>query len=344
MARRTRVLMVGAGSMARYHLHQLLQQTDTTRIVAICEPDADHYRLAAQLFVDAGLRPPPNQPDLETLLTERAGEVDAAFIITPHVYHHMQASMCLEAGLDVLLEKPMVMNAEEARSLIRTRDRTGRLLTVAFQSSLSPYVNRALEMMRSGLTGPLVAIHASVWQSWKSDQLGTWRQNPAMSGGGFLFDTGAHLLNIIVRLASEEFEEVAAFMDNRGSAVDILAAAIGRLRSGQWVTIGACGDTVTSCAADIKVFCTRAILHTDIWGSWLRVQREGSRRFMPLKLPPTHGVWEQFLAVRAGQLPNPSPPEVGLRLALLWDAIKLSAQQGGRPVKCAQGDGLRGSS
>jgi hypothetical protein len=46
------------------------------------------------------------------------------------------------------------------------------------------------------------------------------------------------------------------------------------------------------------------------------------------------GVWEQFLAVRAGQIPNPCPPEVGLRMARLWDAIKASAAQNGVPVEC----------
>ena len=69
-----------------------------------------------------------------------------------------------------------------------------------------------------------------------------------------------------------------------------------------------------------------------MWGSWLKVQRQGRARFAKVKLPPSLGVWQQFLAVRRGELANPSPPELGLRLALLWDAIRESAQQGGRPV------------
>jgi predicted dehydrogenase len=332
--KKTRMIMVGVGGMARHHLRNLIQQADTTKIVALCEPNPAAYVMAAQLFKEAGQRPPPNQPDLEKLLSDRDGEIDAAFIITPHAYHHAQASMCMEAGVDVLLEKPMVMNADEARSLIRTRDHTGRLLTVAFQSSLSPYLNRAIAMMRSGQAGSLVSIHASVWQNWKSLTANTWRQEMVLSGGGFLFDTGAHLLNSVVRLADEDFDEVAAWMDMRGAPVDIITAAIGRLKSGIMVTLGACGDTVTTCAANVKAFCTQAIFETDVWGAWLRIQREGSSRFTTVKLPPSNGVWEQFLAVRAGTIPNPSPPELGLRLALLWDAIQESARHGGKPVKC----------
>ena len=48
---------------------------------------------------------------------------------------------------------------------------------------------------------------------------------------------------------------------------------------------------------------------------------------------PSRTVWEQFLAVRAGLEPNPSPPEVGLRMARLWDAIKASSASGGNMVR-----------
>jgi hypothetical protein len=47
------------------------------------------------------------------------------------------------------------------------------------------------------------------------------------------------------------------------------------------------------------------------------------------------GVWEQFLAVRRNEMPNPCPPEVGLRMSRLWDAIRKSAKQNGAPVKCS---------
>ncbi len=84
----------------------------------------------------------------------------------------------------------------------------------------------------------------------------------------------------------------------------------------------------------MRVFCTRAILDTDMWGGWLKIQRHGRKRFRTVKVPPSLGAWEQFLAVRGGQIPNPSPPEVGLRMARLWDAIKASAAQNGVPVRC----------
>jgi len=60
----------------------------------------------------------------------------------------------------------------------------------------------------------------------------------------------------------------------------------------------------------------------------------GKDRFKKVRVPDSLGVWEQFLAVCAGNLTNPCPPEVGLRMAKLYDAIKYSAAQNGALVKC----------
>jgi predicted dehydrogenase len=329
-----RVALIGAGMMARHHIRQILKMQSTTRIVALCEPSEAVALEAANVFVDAGLPPPPNQPDWQKLIAEYGAELDAVFIITPHAFHHDQTKACLEAGIDVLLEKPMVMTAAEAHSLIETRDRTGRLLVVAFQGSLSPQVRMASRLLRAKEFGRILTISGLVWQNWGPLTLNTWRQEPALSGGGFLFDTGAHLLNTVADLAGEDFCEVAAWFVQDGRPVETIAVAMGRLASGGLVTFHACGETIPSCASEIRVFCEKAILHTGVWGETLAVQYSGEQPPAPIPVPPSRGVWEQFLAVRSGLLPNPSPPEVGLRMAKLWDAIRASAANNGIPVRC----------
>ncbi len=326
--------MIGCGGMARHHINQMLNQRDTTEIAVVCEPSPEAYAAAAELFEMAGAKPPPNEPDLERLLAEYGPELDAAFIITPHVYHHDQTQACLEAGLDVLLEKPMVMNAQEALSLIETRDRTGKLLVVAFPGSLSPQIRTAVRMLRSGELGRLLNISATVWQGWGPGTAGKWRQDPAISGGGFLFDTGAHMLNTVTDLTGEAFVEVAAWLDNYGRPVDTRAAVMAQTASGVLVTMHGCGEAIPSCASDVRVFTSDAMLVTGIWGEKLDMQKRGERAFVPVEVPASMGVWEQFLAVREGRIANPCPPEVGLRMARLWDAIKASAVQGGQPVRC----------
>jgi len=330
-----RTAVIGTGGFGRYHIRHILQQQDTTRITVVCEPCQEAYEQAAALFAQAGLRPPPNEPDLDRLLADHAGALDAALIVTPHACHHDQVKACLESGLDVLVEKPMVINAVEARSLIETRDRTGKLLVVAFPGSLSPQIRTAVQMLRGGKLGKILNISAVVWQNWR-DCASSWRGEPEISGGGFLFDTGAHILNTVADLVGEDFVEVAAWLDSYGTRVDILGVVMARLASGAYVTINACGATIPSCASDVRVFCTNGIIRTGMWGERLELQKNGEDDLKPVTVPDSLGAWQQFVRVRKGAMPNPCPPEVGLRMARLWDAINESARNGGLPVRSSQ--------
>jgi len=330
--RPVRVAFVGCGLMALEHLDKMLLQQNTTAIPVVCDPSDEAYDHFAERFRRAGLQPPPNEKDLDRLLREYRSQLDAVFIITPHALHYQQTIACLEAGLDVLLEKPMVVSAEEAIGLMNACDRSRRLLVVAFQGSLSPQIRTASRMLRSGELGDLLNITGITWQDWKQEKQGSWRVDPVLAGGGFLFDTGAHLLNTTADMAGEDFIEVAAWMDNRGTSVDILAVVMGRLKSGALVSLTACGDTIHSCSSEIRVYCTGGILRTDMWGERLELQRPGERELKPVKVEDSLGVWQQFLLVREGKMKNPCPPEVGLRMARLWDAIVESSAKGGQMV------------
>jgi predicted dehydrogenase len=330
MAAPVRAAIVGAGGMARYHIPTMLE--NNTEIVVVCEPSEKQYTETEKKFNTLKVPVPPNEPDLKKMLDGYADKLDAVFIITPHAYHHDQTQWCMEAGLDVLLEKPMVMNAGEAESLIAIRDRTKKLLVVAFQGGLSPQIRYLSQQLRAGKMGELLNVSGTVWQDWKTWQVGQWRTDPVISGGGFLFDTGAHILNSICDIVGEDFAQVAAWLDNRGTAVDITGTIMARSKSGVMVTINACGDTIPSCASIIKVVTTEAIVDTGMWGERLLIQRRDEKQPQPADLPPMRGAWEQFLDVRSGKIANPCPPEVGLRMAKLWDAVQASAKQNGAPV------------
>lgn len=336
LVKKIRTLIIGTGGMARYHIKMMLQQQETTEIVALCDTSPEQLKMASEIFAEHDLPVPATGSDLEALLQEFAGELDAAFIITPHAFHLKQSVACLESGLDVLLEKPMVMNAREARKLIKTTKQTGRLLVVAFPGSLSPQIRQAKKILRDGQIGVLQSVNGFAWQNWKTNTANTWRQMPKLSGGGFLFDTGAHLLNTTCDLVGEDFVEVAAWLDNRGAPVDIIGTVMAKTKSGVYVTMQGCGDAFPTFASEIIIVGNGGLIRTGIWGERLEVQFAAKRAFdfraKKVKVPPSLGVWEQFLDVRAGKMENPCPPEVGLRMAKLWDAINASSRQGGKPV------------
>ena len=318
--------------MGRAHLREIVGREDTV-VAAICEPGATPTSWPPRRSRPPARRDRPTSPT--GTLHRRHGpelELDAVMIVTPHALHFAQASAALEAGLDVLLEKPMVMNATEAVELIRTRDRTGRLLVVGFQGSLSPHVRAAAAMLRSGELGAILNVNALVWQDWHFWPAGTWRETPALSGGGFMFDTGAHMLNTVADLAGED---VAA---GRGLARGRRQPG-GRARRGHRPPRVRRADhderlraAIPSLGSDIRVYCERGTLRTGIWGERLELQRSGAKSLRAVRSVRPKSLWQQFLDVRAGLEPNPSPPEVGLRMARLWDAIRESSARGGAVV------------
>ena len=141
------------------------------------------------------------------------------------------------------------------------------------------------------------------------------------------------MLNTVADLVNQDFVEVAAWMNNHGREVETMSVAIAKLESGAYVSLHGCGETIQVCESLIKVFCDEAILTTGAWGRTLTIQEAGNPEPKEIPFPPASTVWDTFLSVRAGEIPNPSPPEVGLRMIRLYDAICLSAQNGGQIVK-----------
>jgi len=329
-----RVGVVGTGKMARAHIGDMAGRPDTL-IAAICEPVPEAAERAVAEITSRGAPAPVVEPDWERFLavTSREERLDAVVLLTPHAFHFAQATAALEAGLDVLLEKPMVTDAGQAEELIRVRDRTGGLLVVAFNGSLSPRVRAAAAMVASRELGALLNVNAVVWQDWRGHAAGTWRTVPELSGGGFLFDTGAHMLNTVCDVAGEDIAEVAAFLETDGEAVDVRGAVLARLASGALITMNGCGRAIPSLGSDIHLFLERGTLRTGIWGERLELQRAGGTALRPVRSVQPKSVWQQFLDVRAGRERNPSPPEIGLRMARLWDAIRESSARGGAMVR-----------
>jgi len=331
MSKKTvRTGIIGCGGMSHYHIRNMFKSKNT-QIVALCDPSKESINNVKEVFKTAGYKTPPNEPNLIKFL--ESFDLDAVLIATPHAMHHDHTAAALEAGLDVLLEKPMVINTQEALNLINIRDRSGKTLVIAFQGSLSPLIRLASDGIRKGKYGNLLSVSATVWQNWGPNTAGTWRQEPALSGGGFIFDTGAHMLNTVADLVNQDFVEVAAWMDKKGRPVEILSVAIAKLKSGAFVTFHGCGEAIPSCSSEIKVFCDKAILTTGAWGERLQIQKSDKDKPNEIPYPPKSNVWKTFLKVCRNKIDNPSPPEIGLRMIRLYDAICLSAAEGGRIVK-----------
>jgi len=326
MKGKLKTIIVGTGGMARHHLKNILDQPRSTQIQALVEISEESRERVRDIYVERKLKCPNFYDTIKTLLKHEPTP-QAALIITPHKYHLENASDCLKAGMDVLMEKPMVMNTSEAKKLIKLRKKTGKTLVVAFPGSLSPAVQKAKTLLRNGVIGRIIGVCAYAHQNWKPITKGAWRQVPDISGGGFLFDTGSHMINTMVDLMDKPITEVTACLDNSGTKVDINGAVIGCFNSGQFFSLSSVGDSI-SCSGEIRIFGDKGVLETGIYGRYLNLLKEGKTEYEAVAFPKSTGVWQQFLRVLDGKIENPCPPEVGLRFSQLMDMICLSAESG----------------
>jgi predicted dehydrogenase len=323
---KTKAIIIGTGGMARYHLRSMLEQQRTTNVVGFVETSDAQKLEVKKLYDEFKLECPPFYGTTKDLI-KKQGAADAALIVTPHKFHFENARDCLTSGMDVLLEKPMVMNANEAKRLIGIRDQTKRKLVVAFPGSLSPAIQKAKQLIAEGAIGEVSSVSAYAYQQWNKYTVGTWRQDPDMSGGGFLFDTGSHMINTVVDLISQDVAQVMALMDNRKTPVEINSAVSGQFKNGIMFSLGGAGDSI-EWGSHIAVFGDKGVLETGIWGERLLLKEKGKDEFKAVPYAKSKGVWEEFVKVLQGKLENPCPAEVGLRFAKLMDMIRESAKSG----------------
>jgi predicted dehydrogenase len=332
MSNPVRLAVIGAGLKAAEYARSWVRMSEIEFVAAADVSVASRQRLA-DICMSAGRKAPLEFDDFRAMLIQCKGELDAVYVSTPHAFHAEQALAVIEAGLDLFLEKPMVTTVAEAKALIEARSKTDNVVVIAFNGALSPLVRDTHKRAAAGEFGELVSVSATIWEGWSSKYDGQWKQKPELSGGGFMFDTGAHMMNTVCLLVRSEFERVSAYMNNYGKPIDITCAVSARLENGALVTFNAAGEGPPGCASHITLFYSKAIVRIDAWGAWREIELDGkpgprevaeaAHQENPLK---------SFLAVRRGEEENPSTVENGLRFARLWDAIKASAARDGESV------------
>ena len=122
-----KVGVIGIGNMGWHHARVLSLLRDA-QLVGVADPDPDRGQLAKDQFGCQWF------PDYQTLL----GEVEAVCIAVPTLLHHSVGMACLEAGVHVLIEKPIAASQDEATALIQAARNAGRLLQVGHIERFNP--------------------------------------------------------------------------------------------------------------------------------------------------------------------------------------------------------------
>lgn len=136
--RRIRCAVVGAGAFGENHLRVLAGLPDEAELVGLVDIDAARTSQLAEKYNCRTFADP----------SQLAGEIDAAIIATPTIAHESAATPLLQAGIDVLIEKPIAPDVAAAERLCNLAERNGRIIQVGHLERFNPAV-RALEKLRT---------------------------------------------------------------------------------------------------------------------------------------------------------------------------------------------------
>jgi 1,5-anhydro-D-fructose reductase (1,5-anhydro-D-mannitol-forming) len=120
--------------------------------------------------------------------------IDAVYVASPVALHAPNTIACLRAGKHVLCEKPVALNYSEAQTMVAAARETRRLFGVAYYRRLFPKLIRARQLIAEGAIGQPVLAEANC-HGWLNNQDRGWLLDPAMAGGGPLYDTGSHRID-----------------------------------------------------------------------------------------------------------------------------------------------------
>jgi predicted dehydrogenase len=325
-----RLGVIGTGHMAAHYARSWVAMPEVA-FVALSDVNTGSRQKFSDICRSAGRPQPQEFEDFKSMIAACRDKLDAIYVSTPHAFHAEHGIAVVESGLDLLMEKPMVTTVEEAQRLIAARDQSRSTVVIAYQGALSPLVANTRQRVRAGEFGELVSVAGTIWENWSSRYEGHWKQRLDLSGGGFMFDTGAHMMNTVCLLADVGCERLSAFMSNRQRSVDVVCAVAGRLTNGALLTLNAAGDGPSGCSSQITFFYTKAIVRIDAWGAWRELMVPGAP-VVREEVEIVDNPLKSFLAIRAGDVENLSTVEAGLRFACLWDAVKESVAKDGEPV------------
>jgi predicted dehydrogenase len=195
--------VLGVAKIATEKVIPAMQRGQWSEVTAIASRDLSKAQAAA-----TKLGIPKAYGSYEALLTDP--EIDAVYNPLPNHLHVPWTTRAAEEGKHVLCEKPIALTADEARTLIGARDKTGVKLQEAFMVRTHPQWRKAKELVDTGRIGDLRAM-LGAFSYFNRDASNI--RNVAEWGGGALMDIGCYLINTSRFIFGREPERVIGIID-----------------------------------------------------------------------------------------------------------------------------------
>lgn len=227
-----RYALIGYGKVAQLHAKALFEAEDS-QLVAVCGRNEEKAKVFAKQWNIL-----PFKHIKEMITTE---SIDAVIITTPHPLHKEHTLEALEAGAHVLVEKPMALSVEDAKTMVETAKRLGKKLGVISQRRWYPACQRIHQAIEEGKLGiPMVGqVTMLGWRDQAYYTSDPWRGSWEQEGGGVLINQAPHQLDLLHWFLGP-IKEVYAQWDNINHPyieVEDTAVATVRFASGAMASI-----------------------------------------------------------------------------------------------------------
>jgi predicted dehydrogenase len=280
--RRVRTAVVGCGKVGRIHA-DALRAVPEAEFVAACDGDAGRAAAFEQKY---GVLP---YTDIGNLLKESGAE--ALIVCTPHPRHAEPAIRAAEAGVHVLVEKPLAANLTDCDAMLAAANKAGVTLGVVSQRRFYEPVRRMREAIDAGKIGR-PALGTFLMLSWRDEayyRSDPWRGRWDTEGGGVLVNQSPHQFDLLHWFMGpiEEISGYWANLNHPSVEVDDTAVAVIRFKN------GGLGSVVTSVSQKPGVY-TKVHVHGSN-GSSIGVQTDGGATFIAgvtmIAEAPFNDVW-----------------------------------------------------
>lgn len=343
-----RIGIIGAGWWTTYaHLPSLVAYPDAT-IVALADPNAERLAGAGDAF-DIARR----HTDYRAMLD---GErLDGVIVATPHATHYTIAREVLGRGLGLMLEKPMVLRAREARELCALAREHGAPLVVGYPYHFVPQHATLRERIAAGALGQLQLVdtlfasmvleyyranplaYAKVFDWEVTGPLANTYSDPGVAGGGQGHLQVTHSAALLLWLTGLRAVEVAAFMERFDVRVDLCDALSARFAGGAVGTIASTGGIAAGQSAhqqlEYRIYGSEGYALLDAMAGTCAIHRNDGAIENLEPTPdatryPREATSRHLVDLLLGRVENQSDGEIGLRTVELLEAAYRSADEG----------------
>lgn len=246
MAAIIRYGMVGGGMKALIgEVHRKALKFDN-RVELVAGCFSSHADRNAEVGVEYGLDPArvyANYEEMAKAEAAREDGIDFVSVVTPNNTHYAVCKAFLEAGINVVCEKPLCFTVEQAEELEALSREKGLLFGVTY--TYTGYVMSKVmkEMIAEGKIGKVVSVNAEYAQDWLLGELATgnntqtniavWRTDPAVSGAAnCVGDIGTHIENYVHYVTGLKIKRLIATTNKYGKALDLNANIIVEYENG----------------------------------------------------------------------------------------------------------------